>query len=72
MHRPHLCSGAPLWKRLIDRSLTSDERTILITDIFSNRDETEMVKHLHGDDAQSFVDVMDQVIPPLTLRLNFS
>ena len=31
-------------------------------DIFSDRDETETVRHLLGDDAQSFVDVVDQVI----------
>ena len=64
-------SGGPAWKRLIvDQHLTSEERISLITDIFSDRDETEMVKHLRGDDAQSFVDVVYQVIPPLIFKQN--
>jgi hypothetical protein len=58
-------SGTPAWKRLIDRPLTSDQRISLITDIFSDRDETETVRQLRGDDAQSFVDVTEQVTPPL-------
>jgi hypothetical protein len=56
-------SGTPIWKRLVDCPLKSDERISLITDIFSDRDETEIVKRLRRDDAQSFVDVVDQVIP---------
>ena len=60
-----ICSGTPAWKRLIDHPLTSDERISLIKDIFSDRNETEIVRHLVGDCAQSFVDVIDQVIPPL-------
>ena len=56
--------GAPVWKRLIDHPLTSDERVSLIAEIFSNRDETEIVKNLRGEDAQFFVDVIDQVIYP--------
>jgi len=55
-------SGIPAWKRLIDRSLTTDERISLIKSIFSNHDENEMVKRLCGDDAQTFVDVIDEVL----------
>ena len=55
-------SGTPAWKRLADHSLTSDERISLITAIFFDRSEIEVVGRLRGDDAQSFVDVMDQVL----------
>jgi hypothetical protein len=48
---------------LIDRPLASDERISLITHIFSDRDETKAIKCLCGDDAQSFVDVVDKVFP---------
>lgn len=54
-------STVPAWKRLIDRPLDTNERISLITDIFSDRSEIEAVRHLGGDDAQSFVDVMDEV-----------
>ena len=60
-----MCSGIPAWKRLIDRPLAKDERISLIADIFSDRDETEVVKCLRGGDAQSFVDVIDEVLPTL-------
>ena len=53
----------PAWKRLIIRPLVANERVSLITYIFSDRDETEAVKRLRGDDAQSFVDVVDEVLP---------
>ena len=58
----------PTWKRLIDRPLSTDERISLITDIFSNCDEIEGVMRLCGDDAQLFVDVVDQVPPNSHLR----
>ena len=64
IYRPDLfltCSGTPAWKRLITRPLTLNERIALITDLFSDCDETEVIKQLSGDDAQSFVDVIDQV-----------
>ena len=55
-------SGDPAWKRLINPSLTSDAvRISLIADIFSDNDETEAAKGLRGDDAQSFVDVVEEV-----------
>jgi len=58
-----LCSGIPAWKRLINRPLTKDQRISLITYLFSDHDETEAVKQLCGDDAQSFVDMIDEVPP---------
>ena len=48
---------------MIDRSLATDERVSLITDVLSDHDETEAVQNLRGSDAQSFVDVVDEVIP---------
>ena len=37
----------------------------MITDIFSVCDNAEIVARLSGDDAQTFVDVIDEVFPPL-------
>ena len=59
------CSGIPAWRRLIDCPLATDERVSLITAIFSDPDEIEVVKGLCGNDAQSFVDVVDEVLIPL-------
>ena len=56
-------SGIPVWKRLIDHPLAAAERISLIVDLLSDRDETEAAKCLSGDDAQSFVNVVDEVIP---------
>jgi hypothetical protein len=47
------CSGFPVWKHLIDRPLTTDERISLITDLFSDQDEIKALKALSGSDAQS-------------------
>ena len=37
------------------------ERISLIATIFSELNGLEMVGHLHGEDAQAFVDVIDKV-----------
>jgi hypothetical protein len=58
-----VCSGPPTWKRLISRPLATRERTSLITVIFSDSSEAEAVRLLCGDDAQAFVDVIDEVSP---------
>ena len=60
-------SGVPAWKRLIDRPLAADECISLITDLLSDRSEVEAIKRLPIDEAQSFVDVLDQVFPSLVL-----
>ena len=52
---------------MIDRPLINDERIALIADLFFDRDETEAVKRLSGDDAQAFVDVIDEVLPHVYL-----
>jgi len=57
-----MCRGIPAWKRLIDRPLARDKRISLIIYLFSDREETEAAKRLRGNDAQSFVDVIDEVL----------
>ena len=37
-----------------------DERVSLITMIFSDRNEIEMIGQLSGNDAQAFVDMIDE------------
>ena len=49
------------WERLIRHPLAMYERTSLITTIFLDRNQIEMVEHLSGDDAQTFVDTVDMV-----------
>lgn len=59
----------PAWKRLTKRLISTDERVSLITSIFSDHDEAEAVKRLRGDDAQSFIDAIDEMFNLLTPRL---
>lgn len=58
-----VCRRIPAWKRLIDRPLDPDDRIALITEIFADREEIETVRRLRGEDAQSFIDVIDEVFP---------
>ena len=50
-----------MWKHLADRPFTTDERVSIIADLFSDPDEIEALKDLSGSDAQSFVDMVDEV-----------
>ena len=52
----------PAWERLISQALPTDKRISLITSIFSDSSEIDTVNHLHGDDAQAFIDVIDEVL----------
>ena len=54
-------SDPPLWKRLISSSPPTHERIALITSIFSDRNEVEAVERLSGNDAQAFIDLIDEV-----------
>ena len=47
---------------MVDCPFALDERISLTKAIFSNREETEAVKNLHGNDAQSFVNILDEVL----------
>lgn len=54
-------SELPAWKQLASRTLTAEECVSAITVIFSDRSAVETVGYLSGDDAQAFVDVIDEV-----------
>lgn len=43
--------------------LSLDERLSLISSIFSDRGEVDAVVQLTADDAQAFIDVIDEVNP---------
>ena len=60
-----LFSGRSAWNRFITCPLTKPERISLIAAIFSDRDEIEAVGNLCGNDAQSFIDAADEVLPQL-------
>jgi len=55
-------SDSPAWKRLLSKTLTTPERVSLITAIFSDHDQVEIYRHLSRTDAQTFIDMMDEVI----------
>ena len=55
-----MCSEVPAWKRLISYTLTINERISLITTILLDNNQVEMVRNLSGDDAQTFVDMLDE------------
>ena len=62
--RPHLpltYSGVPVWKRIVELPAASDKQISLIKAMFSDHDEVEEAKNLGGDDAQSFIEAMDEV-----------
>ena len=46
---------------MISHTLTMDERIPLITAIFTDHIQVQMVANLSGDDAQSFINVIDEV-----------
>ncbi|KAF9642914.1 kinase-like protein [Thelephora ganbajun] len=50
----------PAWKRLIGHTLSTNEHISLITSLFSDRSEVEVLENLSGDDAQAFIDVIDE------------
>ena len=56
-----MCSEVLAWKRLIGHTLAMDEQISLITAIFSDENQVEMVQHLSGNDAQAFVDTISEV-----------
>ena len=64
-------SNPPAWKRLISPTTSAEERTDLITSIFSDRDEVKVLECLSGNDAQAFVDAIDEasifILSPLEI-----
>jgi len=67
-----VCRKHPPWKRLLSRTLATDERTSLITRIFSDRGEVGMVMQLSGDDAQAFIVTIAGVSLPISSPKNGS
>ena len=56
------CGDIPAWKHLTDSPLTTDQRISLVADLFSNRDEIDTHKALNRSDAQSVIDVLNEVV----------
>ena len=51
------------WKRSISQPIDIDKRISLITAIFSDHSVAKVAENLCRDDAQAFVDVVDEVLP---------
>ena len=51
----------PAYKRLISNAFSPHELIALIGATFTSKDEVRMVCNLHGDDAQTFIDVIHEV-----------
>ena len=47
---------------MINAPLATAERVSLVTAVFSDRNETEAIKRLCGNDAQFVIDVIDEVL----------
>ncbi|KAF9646904.1 kinase-like protein [Thelephora ganbajun] len=60
----------PAWKRLISDTLAIHEHISLITIIFSDPNQVKMVGNLSGDDAQAFVDKIDEVLDSLAPQIH--
>ena len=56
-------SEDPAWKQLISHTLATHDRISLITAVFLDDDQVKRVEQLSGDDAQTFIDVIDEVSP---------
>lgn len=58
-----MSSDHPAWKLLISHPLNKGERISLVTTIFSDKNQVEKAGRLAGDDAQTFIDAIDEVVP---------
>ena len=54
----------PASQRLISGAFKPDELPFLIKAVFSSEDQAEVVRSLSEDDAQTFIDVTDEVRSP--------
>ena len=54
------CSDCPTWESLINNALPVHERISLIAMIFSDPNQLRIVKHLSGNNAQTFIDEIDK------------
>ena len=64
------CGRISAWKYLINCPIALDKRISLITAILSDRCGAEAIKRLCRDDAQAFVDVIDEVLPHSSVQGN--
>ena len=56
------CREYPVWKKLITPGhLAIQERISLITQIFSDHHQIAIVGHLSGEEAQIFINIVDEV-----------
>ena len=58
----------PACGRLIKRAFAPEELRSLIEVVLSSGDEGDLVRRLRGDDAQTFIDVIDEVHSPSACR----
>jgi hypothetical protein len=65
---PFLNFDTPACRRLIRHAFAPHELPSLVEAIFSSKDESSIVLCLHGDDAQLFIDVIDEVRSTLHLH----
>jgi hypothetical protein len=56
----------PARERLITRAFAPHELPSLVEAIFSSNDAGDATRSLVGDDAQTFVDVIDEACPTFT------
>ena len=57
-----------LCQRLVGHTLNTHDRISLIATIFLDNDRIQMVEHVSGVDAQTLIDVIDEVRPRMILR----
>ena len=67
IYRPNPCGRIIARKRSIDSPLSTNKRISLVKAIFSDRSAAEVVKRLRGGDVQTFVDVIDEVFPYVSI-----
>jgi len=53
----------PACRRLVEHAFALHELPSLIEAIFLDKNESRMIESLLGDDAQTFIDVIDEVCP---------
>lgn len=53
--------NTPVCQRLIEHLFTPDDLPSMIEAVFSSTDEGDTIRRLYGDDAQTFIDVVDEV-----------
>lgn len=58
---PDLNSDCPAYKRLISGNFSQTELISLLEATFTSQDEARVIDDLCGDDAQAFIDVVDEV-----------